>query len=62
MVLSMNELSNNLIDITKREHEVLLSTIASNAEYYTVTYDVVDYLWYYVSGFDLEHGVVFTLF
>ncbi len=62
MVLSMNELSNNLIDITKREHEVLLSTIASNAEYYTVTDNVVDYLWYYVSGFDLEHGVVFTLF
>lgn len=62
MVLSMNELSNNLIDITKREHEVLLSTIASNAEYYTVTHDVVDYLWYYVSGFDPEHGVVFTLF
>lgn len=58
----MNELQNNLIDIANREHQVLLATINSNAEYYNVSYDVVDYLWNYVSGFDSEYGLAFTLF
>jgi len=58
----MNELQNNLIDITNREQQVLLATINSNAEYYKVSYDVVDYLWNYVSGFDSEYGLAFTLF
>ena len=58
----MNELQNNLIDIVNRENQVLLATIDSNAEYYKVSYDIVDYLWNYVSGFDSEHGLTFTLF
>jgi len=58
----MNELQNNLIDITNREQQVLLATINSNAEYYKVSYDVVDYLWNYVSDFDSEYGLSFTLF
>lgn len=62
MVLIMNELQNNLIDIVNRENQVLLATINSNAEYYKVSYDVVDYLWNYVSGFDAENGLTFTLF
>ena len=45
-----------------RENQVLLATIDSNAEYYNVSYDVVDYLWHYVLGFDAETGFTFTLF
>jgi len=58
----MNEFQNNLMDIVNREKQVLLATIDSNAEYYNTTYDVVDYLWHYVSGFDAETGLAFTLF
>lgn len=58
----MNEIQNNLIDIVNRENQVLLATINSNAEYYNLSYDVVDYLWHYVSGFDAEKGLTFTLF
>lgn len=58
----MNELQNNLIDITNREHQVLMATINSNAQYYKASYDVVDYLWNYVSGFDSEYGLSFILF
>lgn len=58
----MNELQNNLIDIVNREHQVLLRTIGANAEYYSVSYAVVDYLWQYVLGFNPEHGMTFTLF
>jgi len=62
MVLDMNELQNNLIDIANREHQVLLATINSNAEYYKVSCDVVECLWNYVSAFDSEYGLTFTLF
>lgn len=62
MVLIMNELPNNLIDIANRENQVLLATIESNAEYYKVSYEVVDYLWHYVSSFDAENGFTFILF
>jgi len=62
MVLIMNESHNDLMDIVNRENQVLLATIDSNAEYYNLSYDVVDYLWHYVSGFDAENGLTFTLF
>jgi len=58
----MNEIQNNLMDIVNRENQVLLATIDSNAEYYKLSNDVVDYLWHYVSGFDAENGLTFTLF
>ena len=44
----MNELKDNLLDIVDRENQVLFESIASNAEYYKVCYEVVDYLWDYV--------------
>jgi hypothetical protein len=62
MVLIMNESQNNLMDIVNRENQVLLATIDSNAEYYKVSFDIVDYLWKYVTGFDSEYGLTFTLF
>ena len=58
----MNELQDNLIDIANREHQALLATINSNVEYYKVGHEVVDYLWNYISGFDSEYGLAFTLF
>ena len=62
MCLSMNELENNLIDVANREHQILLATISSNAEYFKVSYDIVDFLWDYVSEFDYKYGLSFTLF
>ncbi len=58
----MNELKDNLLDIVDRENQVLFESIASNAEYYKVCYEVVDYLWHYVEDFDCEKGLTFTLF
>jgi hypothetical protein len=62
MVFDMDKLQNNLIDIANREQQVLLATIHTNAEYYKVSYDVVDYLWKYISDFDSEYGLTFILF
>jgi len=62
VVLIMNEIKNNLMDIVNRENQILLATIDSNTEYYNLSYDVVDYLWHYISGFDAENGLTFTLF